>query len=337
MKNSPLQICNITIQPGERLTLALPTPEIYTCAPMHIPVHVIHGKKAGPTLLICAAIHGDEVNGVAIIHKLLNLKSLKSINGTLIAVPVVNIYGLIAQSRNLPDRRDLEGAFPGNETGSFASRLAYLFTNEILSKATHIIDIHTGEPYYNKLPQIHTFLNEKTEKIAKAFAAPVTLNNISSRSLLWLMHKDDSKIVMLYEAGQALQVQDLPIKAGIKGILNVMRKLKMIAPSKIKTKTQESLVIKNTSWIRAPGSGICRLYKKLGSYVRKGDLIAGIIDPFGTEQKYKITSPCNGIIITENTLSLVNEGESLFQIALTSDSEKVLSQIESLENKEQNY
>ncbi|MCF7806462.1 MAG: succinylglutamate desuccinylase/aspartoacylase family protein, partial [Simkaniaceae bacterium] len=143
-KNSRLSICDTVIQPGERVTLALPTPEIYTCAPSYIPIHVIHGKRKGPCLLVCAALHGDEINGVAIIQKLLEIDLLNKISGTLIAIPVMNIFGLITQSRHLLDRRDLAGSFPGSETGSFASRLAYLLTTEVLSKVTHCIDIHTG-------------------------------------------------------------------------------------------------------------------------------------------------------------------------------------------------
>jgi len=337
MKNSPLKICDATIQPGERITLALPTPEIYTCSPMHIPIHVIHGKKAGPTLLICAAIHGDEVNGVSIIHRLLNLSLLKSVYGTIIAVPVVNVYGLIARSRSLPDRRDLDGSFPGSETGSFAARLAHLFSNEILSKATHVIDIRTGEPYYNKFPQVHTIINEETEKMAKAFQAPVILKSSSDKGLLWLVEKENPIATLIYEAGQALRIQDLSIRLGIKGIVNVMRDLKMIPASKTKKTKRESLVIKTSNWVRAPGSGICRLYKKLGSRIKEGELIAGIIDPFGTEQKYKIFAPFEGVIIAENNLSLVNEGEPLVELAKTKEAEKVVSQMEDFKNEQYQY
>jgi len=133
MRAKTLSIGNMSIHPGEKISLALPCPELYTCAPIHIPVHVIHGKKAGPVFVVCAAMHGDEINGIAAVQKLLNLNLLKSLKGTLIAIPVMNVYGLLAQSRNLPDQRDLENAFPGSETGSFADRLAHLLMKEVFS------------------------------------------------------------------------------------------------------------------------------------------------------------------------------------------------------------
>ena len=135
MKNTEFIIGNISIQPGEKISLALPTPEIYTCAPMHIPVHVINGKKKGPTLLVCAAIHGDEANGIMIVKRLLELKHLSALKGTLIVIPVANIFGLITQTRYLPDGRDLEKSFPGMPEGSYAARLAYQLNQEILQKS----------------------------------------------------------------------------------------------------------------------------------------------------------------------------------------------------------
>jgi len=126
MKNQPITICGIEIQPGEKLTLAIPTPQIYTCAPLHIPMHIIHGKKAGPRMLICATMYGDEVNGIDIVDRLLNLSILKNLSGTLLCIPVMNVYGLINHSRYLPDGKDLAKSFPGSDVGSFAARSARL-------------------------------------------------------------------------------------------------------------------------------------------------------------------------------------------------------------------
>jgi uncharacterized protein len=319
MKNKPLQICNTTIQPGERLTLALPTPEIYTCTPMHIPIHVIHGKKAGPCLLICSALHGDEANGIAIIQRLLNFQMLKKLAGTLIAVPVLNVYGLLSHQRNLPDRRDLEGSFPGSEVGSFASRLAHLFHTEIMKKATHCIDIHTGELHYKKFPQIITNLqNKEASDLAKVFQAPVIVHSDSSLGLLWQMKQEHDGIpTLIYQTGEALRLDDMGIRIGLRGVLRMMKSLDMI-PSKSKVeKAQNPTIIKKSIWVESPGSGLFHAHKKLGSYVNKDEELAVIGDPFGTTQKYTITAPCNGMIIGKNNLPLTNEGEPLLQIAST--------------------
>jgi hypothetical protein len=326
MKNKPLKICNLTIQPGERITMALPTPELYTCAPMHIPIHVIHGKKEGPCLLVCGAIHGDEMNGVAIIQRLLELSLVKKLNGTLIAVPVVNVYGLITKSRNLPDNRDLEGSFPGSKTGSFASRVANVFTEEILSLATHAIDIHTGEPYHARFPQIQTNLEDTgAHKMAKAFASPIVMHTDSPRGLLWLI-KEKQTPTLLFEGGEALALNELVIRTGVKGIIRVMRDLKMLKlPKKQSGKARESVEIKDSTWIFSPRSGLCQRFKKLGQQVKKKDCIAIVSDPFGTGKKDKIFSPVDGVVISQNSLPIVNEGDPILQIAATEEEIKSFS------------
>ena len=330
MKNTPLTICDVTIQPGEKVTLAFPTPEFYTCAPMHISMHVIHGKTKGPVLLIAAAMHGDEVNGIEIIQRLLRLKSLENLSGTLIAIPVVNVYGLIARSRNLPDGRDLEGSFPGSEKGAYASRLAYFFNKNVLQLADYCIDLHTAEIHINKLPQVFTDLeNEKANQLAKAFNAPVINDTKDPRALLFLMKNSEKSIpTLLYEAGEALHIDEDAIKIGIKGIINVMKELKMLK-HRLKVKPKILATIKKSSWIYSPGSGICNFKKKLGSYVYEGDLIAKIVDPFGTKQTFEIKASFSGIIIGMQDLPLIIEGEPIVQVALYSKPKDISKELTS--------
>lgn len=316
MKNKPFIIGNATIQPGERLTLGLPTPELSTYTSMHIPIHVIHGKKAGPCLIVCAAIHGDEMNGVAIIHKLLNTKALRGLQGTLIAVPALNVYGMMTLTRNLPDRRDLDGSFPGSDHGSYAARLAHYFSEEILSKATHCIDIHTGAPYQHALPQIHTnFALPEAEKMARAFQPSVMLDTKAERGLLW--QNKNNVPTLIFEGGEPLRLDERSIRVGYRGILRVMHKLEMV---KVKSKLDFSpVLVKQREWLRAPGSGLCQPFKKLGASVQEGELLAEIYDPFGTSQKFQITSPYRGVVLTLNTLPLVNEGDPIMLLAKTEE------------------
>jgi predicted deacylase len=316
MKNKPLSIGNTLIQPGERLTLGLPTPELSTYTSMHIPIHIIHGKREGPCLLCCAAIHGDEMNGIAIIHKLLNTQLLKSLRGTLIALPTINVYGLMTLTRNLPDRRDLDGSFPGSVSGSFAARLAHHLTNEIFSKATHCIDIHTGEPYQSCLPQIQTNMKiPEAEKMARAFQPYVIVDTQSDRGLLWQNSRGIPTLI--YQAGEPLRIDERGIRNGFQGILRVMRSLDML---KLKGKFEYSPIeVRSRNWLRAPGSGLCQPFKKLGAFVKKGELLAEIYDPFGTSQKFQIYSTQQGIILTLNTLPLVNEGDPIVELAPTEE------------------
>ncbi len=317
MKNKPLQIVSATIEPGEQVTLGLPTPELYTCAPMHIPIHVIHGKKAGPFLLVCAAIHGDEINGVAIVQKLLNFVSKRNIKGTLIAVPVVNIFGLLSGERYLPDRRDLEGNFPGSETGSYAARYAHSFITEIFSKATHCIDLHTGEEHYQKHPQVVTnFKRKEALELAKIFRAPLTIHSESDYGFLYQMNEASGIPTLSYHAGEGKRFDFGGISIGVRGIIKVMQHLGMIQ-SNTKSLPHTPLSIEKTSWVRSPGSGLCRLFKKLGTIVKEGEEIAAISDPFGTAQKFTVISPCNGVIIEQNNLPLTNEGEPVVKLAHT--------------------
>jgi len=321
MKNKPFTIGHLSIQPGERVALALPTPELYTCAPTHIPIHIIHGKKQGPVLLVCAAIHGDEMNGISIIQNLLKLKWLKSLKGTLIAVPVVNIYGLITQSRYLPDRRDLDGSFPGSEAGSFAARLAHLFSQEILSRITHCIDLHTGEPHTSKFPQVHTSLGVSSAKeLALAFNAPVVVDTPSSRGLLWLLHKPDPIPTIIYSTGEALRIDDNGIKEGVRGIIRVLRHLGMIKDTSKQSK-HRSVSVHDSEWVRAPSSGLCRTYHHLGSHIKIGHRVAKIVDPFGNQHDREIPANFDGIIISRNNLPIVNEGEPILEIAKIKEEE----------------
>src|SRR3990167_7875507 len=173
----PLVIAKTIIQPGEAKIVRLPSPRLYTRSRIDIPVHVIRSEKPGPRLFVIAAIHGDEINGIEIIRRLLKMPELKKLKGTLITVPVANVYGLINQSRYLPDRRDLNRSFHGNKRGSLAARLAHIFLNEIASNATHGIDLHTAAFHRDNLPHVRAFLDdEETRRIAHAFSTPVILN-----------------------------------------------------------------------------------------------------------------------------------------------------------------
>ena len=315
-KNKPFQISNISVQPGENITVALECPQVHSCVPMYIPIHVLHGKKEGPVLLICATMHGDEVNGISIIQKLLSMNLLKSLAGTILAIPVMNVYGLMVSSRTLPDRRDLDGSFPGSETGSFSSRLAHTLNTQVIEKATHCIDLHTGEPLTQSLPQIHTNGNcHESIEMAKAFGSPVIMNTDSQHGMLWLSHKKNSIPSIIYEVGEAQKIHKMGVNLGVQGILSVMRSLEMLPPLKTPRKEHPYIISSVSKWIFSPSSGLCELAQELGAHVEVNKKLARISDPFGSQNVENIYSNTAGVIIASNISPIVNEGDPIVQIA----------------------
>lgn len=320
-----LNINGTAVHPGMRATIDLPAGRLYTHTPMSMPVHVIRGKHDGPCLFVSAAIHGDEINGVEIIRRLLKLSILKKLHGSLIAVPIVNVHGLINHSRYLPDRRDLNRSFPGSEKGSLAARLAHLFMQEIVSQSTHGIDLHTGASHRGNLPQIRANLDDpETEKLARAFDVPVIISSNLPDGSLRVAAAEYGIPMLLYEAGEALRFDEVAIRAGVKGIVNVMRLLNMLPPKKSKTSTKrkEPVVARNSSWVRAAESGILRAMIPLGGRVKKGTLLGVVADPFG-EQELQVLAPFSGIVIGRTNLPLVNEGDALYHIAQFGDIQEV--------------
>jgi uncharacterized protein len=316
------------IRPGTRESVDLRVPDLYTHTSLTLPVHVVHSKKSGPVLFLAAALHGDEINGVEIIRRVLNSPSLRSLRGTLIAVPVVNIYGFIQHSRYLPDRRDLNRAFPGSQSGSMAGRMAYLFLNEIVAKCTHGIDLHTGAIHRENLPQVRAVLDDaETERMSRAFTVPVILNTTLVEGSLRKAVEDMGISIIVYEAGEALRFDEISIRAGVTGVIAVMREIGMLPKAKRKKTAREPLVAKASTWVRAPQSGILRAVHSLGARVVKGEHMGVISDPFG-EREEEIISPVDGIIIGRTNLPLLNEGEALFHIARFSSPELAAGQVE---------
>jgi hypothetical protein len=314
-----LVIGGVDIAKGTQTTIDLPLPQLYTHTDMLMPVHVIRGRRDGPTLFVCAALHGDEINGVEIIRRLIHRPALKRLRGTLIAVPIVNTHGFINQSRYLPDRRDLNRVFPGSERGSLAARVAYQFMQEIVSKCTHGIDLHTAATHRENLPQIRADLSRPgNAAMAHAFGAPVILDAaLREGSIREAVQQHDIDMIV-YEAGEALRFNELAIRAGLRGILSVMHEIGMLA-SKRRHKI-EPTVARSYSWVRASQSGIMRLRVPLGARVSKNQVIGAIADPFGHNEE-EIIAHATGIVIGRTNLPLVNEGEAIVHIARFADTD----------------
>lgn len=308
-----------TIEPGGRATVELPIPALYTHTEMAMPVHVVHGAKDGPRLFVSAAIHGDELNGVEIVRRLLRLSLIRRMRGTLLAVPIVNVHGCIQRMRGLPDGRDLNRAFPGSATGSMAARMAHLFMTEIVAGSDYGIDLHTGANHRTNLPQIRTQLDDaETERLAQVFGAPVILHSDLRDGSLRQTAQEEGTVTLLYEAGEALRFDEVAVRAGVRGIVAVMREIGMLPRTRKPRKPFTPVVARQSTWVRAPASGILRLVAPLGATVRRGEPLALVADPFG-EAESEVRSQVSGVVIGRTNLPLVHAGEALFHVARFKD------------------
>jgi len=333
MPKRSIEIAGISIAPGESQKVELPVGRLYTDNSVSMPVFVKRGKRPGPTLFISAAIHGDELNGIEIIQRLINSRKLNSLRGTLIAVPIVNVYGVINHSRYLPDRRDLNRSFPGSKKGSLAARMANMFLEEIVSKCDYGIDFHTGAIHRSNLPQIRANLDdEETAAMASAFGVPVLLNSNLRDGSLREAAADHGVRILLYEAGEALRYDELCIRAGERGTINVMRHLGMLPRSRAKkSHVLEPVTARTSAWERATDSGFVQHHKELGDRVQKQELLATIRDPYGIVLD-EVRSRYEGIIIGKTNIPLVQEGEAMYHVAYFHQPDDVVEGIEQLQD-----
>ncbi|MCL1112603.1 MULTISPECIES: succinylglutamate desuccinylase/aspartoacylase family protein [Shewanella] len=317
-KHEPFVIGDVSVTAGTQLSVKLPAAKLYNDTPMDLHVEVFHGTKPGPTLLVCAAIHGDELNGIEICRRLLGRVNAKTLTGTLLVVPIVNVFGFIQQSRYLPDRRDLNRCFPGSAKGALASRLAYLFSSMLVKRATHIVDLHTGAIHRENLPQIRCDTDDETMlAMANAFGAPVVMSSKARDGSMRGYANSLNIPCILYEAGEALRFSDISIKSGLSGVLNVMRCIGML---KGKVKATHSVNASRSYWVRSEADGLVNIKLKLGERVSKGQVLANIVNPLGGEP-FSLLAPTDGIIIGNSNIPVTNEGEALFHIAQFSGDE----------------
>lgn len=331
-----LSIGGYDISPGETKQIELPVVRLYTDTDICMPIHVIRGKKPGPVLFVSAAVHGDELNGIEIIRRLIIQKSLRIARGTLILVPMVNVYGVLNQSRYMPDRRDLNRCFPGSSKGSLAGIVANKFLTEIVKHCDYGIDLHTGAIHRSNFPQIRANLkDQETLELAEAFGVPVLLNSDLRDGSLRQAAVESGTKILLYEAGQALRFDELSIRAGIRGIHNILDHLGMSVRrtrKESRKKITKPFVANTSTWVRASASGIVNNMKNLGDQVKKGDVLASIGNPFG-EVFGTVYASRSGIIIGKQNIPLVQEGDAMFHIAyFTEEDEEIIENIDIMQD-----
>lgn len=307
-----LEINDITILPGKSYHINLQIAKLPTRTNIEIPMIIHRGKKEGPVLLLMAGVHGDEINGIAILRKIIadNLHIPES--GTVICIPLFNVYAFLNLSRELRDGKDLNRMFPGSNKGSLASRMAFALSDKILPHIDYAIDFHTGGQSRENFPQIRcSFADKKAYKLAQAFNAPIIVNAPYRENSLRLTAKKMGKTMILFEGGESLRMNSNVVAEGVQGVIRVMHHLKM--SKKKPAKTSKPTNIKSSKWIRAKYSGLFHCKIENGQKIKKGERLGLITDTFG-EFEHEIIAPKTGIIIGLNNLPVINQGDALFHL-----------------------
>jgi len=310
-----VRILGTSVKPGERHVLDLQVARLYTRTSVEIPVVVERGPKDGPTLLLLAGVHGDEINGIDTVRRILrDLKERPLVRGTLVAIPILNVFGFLAMRRELPDGRDLNRYFPGSSKGSLASRLAYALVQEVLPAVDVVIDLHSGADQRHNHPHLrYTEGDEGSLELAHVFDPPLVLQAaIRDKSIRQHLNAL-GKSYVIFEAGKARSLDDDAIREGYRGISRVMEHLGLWAgPS---DPTRGAIHLSGSKWVRAPISGLFQTMVDNGSRVEPGMVLGLISDPYG-ESVEQVRAAFSGNIICVNTSPVVNQGDALLHLGL---------------------
>lgn len=301
------------IDRGEKVMTKLVISKLPSGTVIEIPVYVFRSVHDGPVVLLMAGMHGDEVNGIEIMRRMLSKKMLYPLKGTIIAVPILNIYGFLNFSRDVPDGKDVNRSFPGNRDGSLASRVAHRFMKEVIPYVDYGIDFHTGGSSRTNYPQIRCVLsNPKNEEMAKAFAAPFTMNAAYRPGSLRKEASKYGKSILVYEAGESLRFDEAGIKTAIEGTSRLLNYLGMATAGP--PPAVEPIVCMKDIWLRAKNAGLFRTTLKCGEHVKKGQQVGTITDPYG-EMEVRLNAPASGYVVGLNNMPIVNQGDALIHIA----------------------
>ena len=314
MSNKPFSLLGKVIPEGKRTVIDLKIAKLHTRTTVNVPVIIEHSKNPGPVVLLLAGIHGDETNGVGIVREIIDLKLNKPKNGTIICIPVFNIFGYLIQTREFPDGRDLNRMFPGTKNGSLASQFAYQFSKKIAPYVDYIIDFHTGGGERDNIAQIRCNKDDaKGLELAKIFNPPmIVYSNTIIKSLRETVHKM-GKNVLLFEGGKSKELSPTIINEGVNGTRNVLIHLGLIE-GEINVRATP-IFIKKAKWIRGSDSGMFKVRVQNGTLVKKKEVLGVIQDPFG-EFKKKVYAPFDGYVFCINKTPIVNKGDALFHMSI---------------------
>ena len=312
-ENKTIIISGEKVAPGEDKLLKINIDRLPTGTLIDIPVYVFNAKNSGPTILLQAGLHGDEINGIEILRRMLHHKLFKIECGAVIVVPLLNVFGFLHFSRDVPDGKDVNRSFPGAKNGSMAGRIAYHYTSQILPQVDFGIDLHTGGGRRENFPQIRYTKEDKiSKKLAEIFKAPFTFSSdLISKSFRKEAYKKGVPTIV-YEAGESMRFDDFSIQEGIKGILNVLAYFKVIIAKK-GNEEDKTIELTQRKWLRAPTAGMFIPKIMNGSQIEKGQILGIVTDTYGNYNK-EIKAPYNGYIFCVNNQAVVNQGDAIFHV-----------------------
>ncbi|WP_027395100.1 succinylglutamate desuccinylase/aspartoacylase family protein [Aquimarina latercula] len=318
MQSKEIEVLGQAVSKGKGIQLNLDIAKLHTRTKIEVPIIIERGKKDGPCILFTGGIHGNEINGIEIVRQLISKGYNKPERGTVICIPVVNIFGFLNQTRQFPDGRDLNRVFPGSKRGSLASRFAYHLMTEIVPHIDYCIDYHTGGGERFNVPQVRVNDDKEIIELATIFGAPFIFKSKNREKSFRESSIKLGKKVLLFEGGKSLFLDDTVTESGLSGALKVMHHLGIRDFSDQiceKNKQKESpKIIENSSWLRAKYSGMYRSNVKVGSFIEKGSYIGSISDPFGDFER-QIKAPNSGYIICSNESPIVNQGDALIHLS----------------------
>ncbi len=302
------------IAPGTERVIKVGISKLPSHTTIDILVTVYRSAEPGPVLLLLGGMHGDEINGIEIVRRIIDNNQHKVLRGTTICIPLMNIYGFIHFSRTLPDGKDVNRSFPGNKNGSLAARMADYLVKDIIPKIDYGIDFHTGGAQRTNYPQTRCVMKDEENRIlAEVFNAPFALNsNFRSNSLRWTASKMGKRI-LVYEGGESVRFDEFAINEGINGTLRVMKHLNMIddAPAA----TQVTKEVASSTWIRADKAGLFQTLVQAGELVDKKQIVGYLTDPFG-EFKKPVKAKVGGYVIGLNNNPLLHQGDAIMHIGV---------------------
>lgn len=316
-KHRDITILKETVLPGESKTINMEIARLHTMTKLKIPIIVERAKLDGPVVLFTAGLHGDEINGIEIVRQLIVKKINKPKRGTIICIPVINVFGFVNKSREFPDGRDLNRVFPGSKNGSLASRFAYYLLKEIIPNVDYCVDFHAGGASRFNAPQIRIVPNNaELNQLSNVFNAPFTL---FSKNIPGSFRNSCDKLgikMLLFEGGKSLDINEDISHEGVEGAKRFLEHFDMLNPRK---KANEALrppiQIEKSNWLRAKHSGLFHSMMQTGSFVEKGTVLACITDPFG-KFEHKVKAPNSGYIINANDAPIVYQGDAIFHISI---------------------
>ena len=311
-------INNIETLPGQTNRITVNIARLPSHAPIDMSITISRAKKDGPVLMLSGGLHGDEINGVETIRRIIDQELYIPEAGTIICIPIINIYGFIHFSRSLPDGKDMNRSFPGNKNGSLASRVAHYLMQDIIPMIDYGVDFHTGGADRTNYPQIRCLMNDsKNTELAMAFNAPYTLNSPYRPHSLRQAAAKLGKKILVYEGGESGRFDEFAIQEAINGTLRLLNHLGM-ASRKLPKPDHKNRLISGSSWIRARNSGLFQTLVQSGEKVTKNQLVGYITDPFG-EFSVKLKSPIDGHVIGLQNNPILHMGDAVMHIGRVSD------------------